>query len=212
MDAQYTRNLKKVSQIFLGIVKCFVGFNFFMLGFAIYNMIQSPDKMFRTHFWLFLLFLGNFWLMLFFLLVLSLCMKICMLSYEPNLQDIPRLWPLLHSFLTGEEESEEDIIAHLTLMESEEDNRSPPTNDQLLNLEVKWMTFLIPFEGEIPVENDKCIICLQSLENNVIRLGCDCRNLFHKKCVLEWFYFNEKEEEGGKKKVSCPSCRHFFED
>lgn len=211
MDSSiYAQNLKKVSQIFLGIIKCFVGFNFFMLGFAIYNMITSPETMFRTNFWLFLLFLGNFWIMLFFFLILSLCMKICMLSFEPSLEDVPRIWPLLYSFLTGDP-TEEDLAAHLSLLESENDDRPPPDNNQIMNIELTWGSIFKTPESFPPEE--KCIICLQLLDPlNVVALSCDCPTFFHKKCVLEWFHFNQKENEHQQKTVSCPSCRHLFQE
>lgn len=131
-----------------------------------------------------------------------------MLSYEPNLQDLPRLWPLLHSFLTGEEEPEEDLVAHLSLME-DENSRLPATPDQMLLIEMKWGSFLHIQNNTVDL--DKCVICLQNLETEVVGLGCQCNNYFHRKCVLEWFYFNEKELEGGAHCVSCPSCRHEFE-
>ena len=205
-----SRNLKKVSQVFLVVLKGFLFFNTFMFGFALYNLSHSPPEMFKTNFWLFLLFLGNFWVLMFLLLLVSFCMKICMLAFEPNLDDVPRLLPLIQAFMSGEEEdSDEELVAHISLMETD-DNRPPATNDQLLNLEVKWGEFFCPIEERLP-ETEKCVICLQKLETGVICLACNCRNYFHKKCMIEWFHFNEKEEEGSKFVVSCPSCRHQFE-
>ncbi len=135
-----------------------------------------------------------------------------MMTFQPELEDVPRLLPLLQAFLSGEiEETNEDLVAHLSLMEDTTENRLPPTNDQLLNLELKWGPYMVLEEN--PPESEKCIICLQSLEpsSGVIKLSCNCNNYFHRKCMIEWFYFNEREDNN-RFKVSCPSCRHTFEE
>lgn len=208
------RSLKKVSQIFFVIIRCYIWFNFLMMGFALYNTINSPTQMFRTHFWLFLLFMGNFWIILFFFFVLSICMKICVITYEPTFQDIPRIFPLIHEFLFGEEDNI-DLVAHISLYESnEEENRPPPTPDEILKMEVRWGSVLNPTD-EIPTE-EKCVICLQDFQetNPCFSLGCGCSSgLVHKHCILEWFHFNERQDHDTQLfKVSCPSCRFLFQE
>jgi len=65
---------------------------------------------------------------------------------------------------------------------------------------------------------EECMICLQPHSVTVVpiegstylRCSCSCR--FHKKCILEWFYFVEKrsQEEENVMMVTCPNCRHVF--
>lgn len=204
------RGVRKISQIFFLIIRCYIWFNFFMMGFALYNMIHSPLHMAKTHFWLFLLFLGNFWIILFFFFILSICMKICIIHYEPNIQDIPRLFPLLNEFLWGEEEEDSiDLIANISLYESSsQENRRPPSSMDYQNMESKWGSILRP-QSTIP-EEERCLICLQDYQDpaSCYILACGCNSSAHKKCFLEWFYFSEREDQ--EFRVSCPSCRFVF--
>ena len=48
--------------------------------------------------------------------------------------------------------------------------------------------------------DEECIICYEeyTLEDNVTKLDCDDRHIFHNKCITEWI-------KSGKN--SCPVCR-----
>ena len=80
---------------------------------------------------------------------------------------------------------------------------------------------IIPSETEnntTTSTEDDCMICLQPHSVMVLPiegstyLTCSCSCRFHKKCILEWFYFVEKQsqEDENVMMVTCPNCRHVF--
>jgi hypothetical protein len=72
--------------------------------------------------------------------------------------------------------------------------------------------------NNINSNEEECMICLQPHSVTVAPiegstyLMCSCSCRFHKKCILEWFYFVEKrsQEEENVMIVTCPNCRHVF--
>ena len=101
--------------------------------------------------------------------------------------------------------------------------RDPPNEEKLRETERLWSdAFSNPISNSNHnISEDECMICLQP-SSTIVRpiegiegittLQCSCSSLFHKKCILEWFYFVEKpsEENEGQFVVTCPSCRHVF--
>ena len=73
-------------------------------------------------------------------------------------------------------------------------------------------------DSTIENNEEECMICLQPHSVTVAPiegstyLMCSCSCRFHKKCILEWFYFVEKrsQEEENVMIVTCPNCRHVF--
>jgi len=108
--------------------------------------------------------------------------------------------------------------------------RTPPTMEQLQHMEQCWThtfeTDSVPSSSSPSVNTEEsittCLICLQvdapssahlpSSMKTRLPLKCQCQQIFHKKCILEWFYFGERESETdrGRYVVTCPSCRHVF--
>lgn len=42
-----------------------------------------------------------------------------------------------------------------------------------------------------------CIICSEPLEDEKIKLNCDCKIFYHRECITGWLKINS----------SCPTCR-----
>lgn len=208
--------VKKLSLIFYCVFKVFMLLNMFLLGFILYMM-------FITHsgiaYFFFIIFCFNFGIMLIFFFLLSMYIKlfICMIHDDLLTLDENQSWILSVIFFPlVTEESEDDFLQFVTQQsfEQEEPNTPPPTTERMDQLETKWKSI---WKDEIIPEEKKqetCLICANLYTHEYpshqgcIGLGC-CSVLHHKKCVLEWFHFNEKQEEE-KWTVSCPSCRHVF--
>ena len=45
--------------------------------------------------------------------------------------------------------------------------------------------------------DDVCSICLENLENNIIKL--DCNHIYHIRCINMWIIYNNN--------IECPLCR-----
>lgn len=117
------------------------------------------------------------------------------------------------------EENEDDFIQLVSQQSFENEERTvqAPNTERLNEMETTWKT--IWKEKSIPEEKkqDPCLICANAYSHDYpshqgcIELEC-CSILLHKKCVLEWFHFNEKQDQQdtSKKIVSCPSCRYVF--
>jgi len=158
-------------------------------------------------------------------------------NHSPSWVVVPLSFMVRHS----DEEILAVIDESLHLSQSDlQRRRDPPSEDKLLQLERLWamITFVDRLESNIEnnienniestiestiennIENneEECMICLQPHSVTVVpiegstylRCSCSCR--FHKKCILEWFYFVEKrsQEEENVMMVTCPNCRHVF--
>ena len=122
-------------------------------------------------------------------------------------------------FPLATEEDEEDfirMISEQSLQNDNQNNTQPPTTENLDGLEEKWSS--IWKEVDVPDEKkeEQCLICANPYTHEYpshkgcIELACSCATMFHKKCVLEWFHFNQRQNNIDRTIVSCPSCRHVF--
>jgi hypothetical protein len=174
---------------------------------------------------LFIIFFINFWIMMIFFCLLSMFIKlfICMVNQDLlNALDSEYSWIFSVIFfpLISEEDEEEfvQLISQQSFETDEQDNTQPPTTEDLTEHETRWQK--IWKDAQIPNEKkeEACLICanLYSHEypshKGCVELTCSCATLFHKKCVLEWFHFNQRQDQTDETKhiVSCPSCRHVF--
>lgn len=215
--------VKKLSIIFYCIFKVFMILNMILLGLSMYIMIVSKSGIGT---FLFIVFFVNFWIMMIFFCLLSMYIKlfICMVNEDLlNSLDTENSWIFSVIFFPlVSEEDEEEFVQLLSQQSFETDNQEqntqPPTTERLIELETKWKT--IWKDVQIPDEkkDETCLICANSYTHEYpshkgcVELVCSCSTLFHKKCVLEWFHFNQKQDQNDETKsiVSCPSCRHVF--
>lgn len=61
--------------------------------------------------------------------------------------------------------------------------------------------------NEITSFTSECSICLINI--GAERHGvpcCNCKQIFHKKCLKEWY---KRQFQRNQTKVSCPNCRHY---
>lgn len=219
--------VNKISIIFYNVFKTFIMIECIMMGVSILNIVRSEGTEFRSYFWVFCVLLLNFWIMMIFFFLLSMCMKICLFITTRSSLDVTEENTLLQSMLlfplfSFDYRSEEELI-EAVMNESMNPTetippRNPPTLDKLLKTELDWGFCARPV---IPIttqqKEEKCLICLHDMTHGfpsisgVVSLSCMCSTLFHKKCLLEWFYFNEKQASDTEPaQVSCPSCRHVF--
>lgn len=216
-------SVKRLGKIVSGGFKFFLLMNGIMILIAVYNVVQSKAETFRLSFWIFCILLLNFWMMLTFFFIVSMCVKMCMIiSIDPSALENSMSWiQTLVLFPLPSQDSEMDVISAV-LRESMETSHPPsrpsPTLDKLLRMDLRWGSVLrvLSLEEYEEIE-EKCLICLQGMTHlfpnmpGVASLTCSCATLFHKKCVLEWFYFNEKEATDTEPAVAtCPACRHAF--
>jgi hypothetical protein len=119
------------------------------------------------------------------------------------------------------EEDEGDFIQAITRESFEETQEQPiqsPTAVHLQELETKWNAIWKDITLPDDKKEETCIICANPYTHQYpshqgcVELTCSCATFFHKKCVLEWFHFNQKQDQNDENKsiVSCPSCRHVF--
>jgi hypothetical protein len=118
------------------------------------------------------------------------------------------------------EENESDFMNLIFQQSFEEENTpsttQPPTTENLSALETKWENIFK--EKPVVVSDELCLICANAYTHEYpshkgcVELACSCATIFHKKCVLEWFHFSQKQDQTDETKfiVSCPSCRHIF--
>ena len=121
--------------------------------------------------------------------------------------------------------TDEDILAvvdeslQLSSQSEIQRRRDPPNEEKLRQMETYWSSHFIAYSAtQEDEEVENCMVCLQSNSVMVppirgsVSLTCQCGSVFHKKCILEWFYFVEKhsQEEEEMMIVTCPNCRHVF--
>jgi len=214
--------VKKLALIFYCVFKVFMVLNMVLLGLSLYIMLISRSGIGT---FLFIVFFVNFWVMMIFFGLLSMYIKlfICMVNEDIlNRLDDEHAW--LYSvifFPLISEEDEDDFIAAVSQQsfeEQQEQSVQPPTTDRLQELETKWHLI---WKDTVPSDDKKdetCLICANPYTHQYpshqgcVELTCACATLFHKKCVLEWFHFNQKQDQNDESQsiVSCPSCRHVF--
>ena len=216
--------IKRLSTIFYSILKIFLMLNGVMMSIIVINIMKPLTEGYRANIWMMFVLMINFFIMLIFFFMLSMFIKlfICMSNenvMSQNDEDMSWIYSIIFFPLMNEINEEEFIqmIAQDSFDESNENETIPPTTEKLVNLETKWGFVLKNFELTEEKKEEKCLICANPYEYNFpliegcIVLTCDCSTVFHKKCLLEWFYFNEKhEEEEDKYITTCPSCRHAF--
>lgn len=214
---QNTILIRRLSSLFYNVLKTFIFLNGMMIAMAVYNIFTSNIGSLRTSFWIFCMITINFWVMIMFFFLVSACIKICILVVASLSQDntelLGQLFPL--SIPIGQDEDELETVLNESLNTSPP-SRTSPTLDKLLKAELKWGFSMKP--ETTPYSNDeKCLICANNLDYNFpgivgcVSLSCSCDTIFHKKCLLEWFHFNETERTDTEPSmVTCPSCRHAF--
>lgn len=216
------RMVKKLALIFYGVFRVFMFLNMLLLGLSLYIMVIAKNGVGT---FLFIVFFVNFWIMMTFFCLLSMFIKlfICMIHEDAlNTLDEDYSWVLSVIFFPLLSEGDEgDFIQAVALHSFDEDEQTttqPPTTDRLCELETKWNTIWKDSPPPDEKKEDPCLICAHPYSHQYpthqgcVELTCSCATLFHKKCVLEWFHFNEKPDQNDESKsiVSCPSCRHVF--
>lgn len=224
--------VKKMSLIFFVIFKVFMILNMVLLGITIYLMVMASSG---VGVFLFVVFLLNFIIMLIFFNFISICVKlfICMSmaltnnSIYQSMQEEENSWVFSVMFFPLVTEADEEEFMALIQQQSfdqgneEQQNIQPPSTERLDSLENKWGFVMTSKEAPQPQTEDNqelCIICSNEYVYNYpthrgcVELSCGCSVIFHKKCVLEWFHFNEKKnpDDDTKVNVSCPNCRKIF--
>lgn len=211
----------RISQLFLSFFKLFLFLNGGMLFLAVYNMYHSTENP-RFMFCNLCMLTMNFWMMMLLFFMVVLCLKVCLImNYTPEalqnnswLQHII-LFPFVENggIMVGDEEMMQ--MAMQESMNADANTRSPPTLDKLLSTDLKWGFCMNPIQD--PDLSLECLICSNKLEHTFpniagcVKLSCTCGTSFHRKCVLEWFHFNEIEATDTEpSRVTCPSCRHAF--
>lgn len=219
--------VRKMATVFSNVYNGFIIVNMILFCVSVLNVLQSDGKTFRMHFWFFCVMSVYFWMILILFLLLSICMRMVLylLSHMPTSdQNSEQLMESILAFpfmmdLTLSEEELIDAVANESLMSPPTAVvRTPPTLDKLLRVEIRWGIVLRTVSAERLVETeDKCLICLQDMRHvfpmmpGVVMLMCSCETMYHKKCIIEWFYFNENEASGTEPAlITCPSCRHAF--
>ena len=214
--------VKKLALIFYIIFKVFLILNMILLGLSLYIMLVSKSGIGT---FLFIIFFVNFWVMMIFFCLLSMFIKlfICMIHEDIlNTLDDEHSWLFSVIFFPLiSEEDENDFLQTITQQSFEENLEQPtqpPTTDRLQELETKWNSIWKDTPPPDDKKDDPCLICANPYTHQYpshqgcIELTCACATLFHKKCVLEWFHFNQKQDQNDETQsiVSCPSCRHVF--
>lgn len=204
--------VKKLSMIFYCIFKVFLIMNMILLGVVAYTSKST---------FLFFIFFMNYWIMMIMFCLLSMYIKlfICITHMENISDDQSWIYSVIFFPLMGEE-SEEDIIQFISqnsFENSQEQHTQPPTTENLDTLATRWSNVIKNTVVSTEMGEELCLICANPYHHEYpthkgcVGLGC-CPAIFHKKCVLEWFHFNEKQDQSNPDKtlVSCPSCRHLF--
>ncbi|KAF2822272.1 hypothetical protein CC86DRAFT_385958 [Ophiobolus disseminans] len=69
-----------------------------------------------------------------------------------------------------------------------------------------YMTGVIPVTDDFSSPSDvECSICMEQLSSDVVKMAA-CNYHFHAVCILLWF--EKSAPRHGKKKGTCPNCRH----
>ena len=214
--------VKKLSLIFYCIFKVFMLLNMVLLGLMLYVMLVARNGVGT---FLFIVFFVNFWIMIIFFCLLSMYIKlfICMMNEDLlDALDTEYSWVFSVIFfpLTSEQDEDEfvELISQQSLSDSQEQPTQPPTTERLNELETKWHDIWKDIDVPDDKKEETCLVCANTYiyeypsHKGCITLTCSCATLFHKKCVLEWFHFNQKPDQNDDTKtiVSCPSCRHVF--
>jgi len=220
--------MRKMSSMLFSVFRSFLIINAIIMVIAITNVVQSEGTAFRGNFWMFCMLIFNFWMMVIFFFLISMCMKMCIFSMSPPsyIEENAEVFfqnLLMFPMMIDEVYYDEDSMFVAATNESmraspSSPTRSPPTLDRLMAMELKWGFCSLPIVATTSAEKEeKCLICLQDMTHSyatfqgIISLSCHCNTLFHKKCILEWFHFNEKEASDTEPSlVTCPSCRHAF--
>jgi len=216
--------VRKISVMFHGIFRTFITIQGIMMGISMFNILRSEAKEIRMNFWVFCILFMNFWIMMIFFMLLSICMKICIhvatQSGSLDLLEGVMMFPMfMFSSYDGEETEEEmvETVMNASMNASTTPPRNPPTLDKLLMMEVRWGSYAPTVQPTEEQKEETCLICLHEISfsypttSGVVEPSCRCATLFHKKCLLEWFYFNEKDATTtDPAQVTCPSCRHVF--
>jgi hypothetical protein len=69
-----------------------------------------------------------------------------------------------------------------------------------------YMVGLTPVTPNVSLA-EECIICMETLTTDVVKMAA-CDHHFHTVCILSWF--ESSVTRSGKKKGTCPNCRHEF--
>lgn len=206
--------VKRLSVIYYCVFKVFMVLNGLLLGLAFY-MLRNGASAF-----LFVIFFINFWMMMIFFCLLSMYIKLflCMQHMDEMPDDFSWVYAVIFFPLVDEETEEEFVrlVAQQSLDEAQQQTTQPPTTDRLDELETRWKSVWEDAGGGS--SDDACLICANPFTHEypshkgIVRLSGCCPTSFHKKCVLEWFHFNEKPDQTDETKrvVTCPSCRHLF--
>lgn len=219
--------MQKIGKLVSSIFKVFLAINLIMIIVSIVNVVGASGEGFRTHFLFFCIIVINFWIMMIFFFLMTLCMKFSIIhtlsaTPEPVPRDRFLSWMMTFSvFPMTETITTDGDVLNIVLNESfqmqENTRREPPTLEKLLHADLKWGSVMTPFVPTDEHADDTCLICLHTMDHiisnlpGVVVLSCQCQTRFHKKCVLEWFYFSEKENhETHQNTTTCPSCRHVF--
>lgn len=212
-----TMIVRRMATIFSNIFRIFLIVNGVVMTVAIMNVIQSPLSAFRFHFWVFFIIMAQFWLMSLLFFLISISLKVVFYISVPQTGENPTWLQTLMLFpMNGDGDDEIMELIMTESMNTPQPSRNPPTTDRLLKINLDWGESInIMTEMTDEEKKEKCLICLQAVENDttnihgVVNLACMCHTVFHKKCILEWFHFNEKDIDGSFQ-VSCPSCRFVF--
>ena len=224
MSLEFSSSIvRRLSVLFQGIFRIFLFINGIMIGISVLNVIQSSSLHFRTHFWIFFILMVQFWMMVLIFFLLSVGLKVCLYVASGQTGEENIEWMQALMLFPLREEGEEEIYQMMvqeSMHTSAPPARNAPTMDKLLKMDLDWGSHVRPLlQLSDAQKEEKCLICLQAMDHvmptpsiqGVVHLTCTCNTLFHKKCILEWFHFNEKDAQGEEpRQVTCPSCRHVF--
>lgn len=211
--------ISRLSTLFYNIFKIFLFLNGIMLILSIYNICGSSSYLFRSNFWITCILVINFWVLMSIFFLLSICYKLLLGLFDQLIDDGDNQ-TFIHSLMLFPLMGDENDLIQAVLHESantEQPSRSSPTSDKIIKIDLKWgfCMKLVTLTSSELTDDNKCLICANALTHTFpdfqgcVRLECNCNTIFHRKCILEWFHFNENEDDN-RSIVTCPSCRHAF--
>ena len=230
IESEMMLAMQKIGKLVSSIFKVFLAINLVMIVVSIVNVVGASSDGFRTNFLFFCIIVINFWIMMIFFFLMTLCMKFSVIHTLSTTADpVPHerflSWIMTFSVFPMTETTTEGDVLNIVLNESfqmtsqeqHSTRREPPTLEKLLHADLKWGSVMTPCVPTEEQADDPCLICLHTMDHmisnlpGVVVLSCQCQTRFHKKCVLEWFYFSEKEtNDTHERTTTCPSCRHVF--